>query len=202
MRLLNAYNNGILPWFSPGEPILWWSPDPRGVLFLNDLHISRSLKKNLKKSQFKFSINQAFPDVIQACAAQRAEHEGTWITDEMIYAYIKLNQLGHAYSVEVWQADKLVGGLYGILVGGVFCGESMFHQVTDASKAALCFLVQVCKQSGVELIDCQMQNPHLQTLGISEISRKEFIHLLNSLKHKTINKQDWHEQIDERLHSN
>ncbi|MCU4674677.1 leucyl/phenylalanyl-tRNA--protein transferase [Catenovulum sp. 2E275] len=198
-RLLSAYHNGIFPWFSPGEPILWWSPDPRGVLFLNDLHISKSLKKSIRKSDFRFTINQAFSQVIQHCAHIRAETDGTWITDEMIYAYTQLNQKNHAYSIEVWQNEQLVGGLYGILVGGLFCGESMFHKVTDASKAAFCCLVDLCKRSGVELIDCQMQNSHLQTLGVSEISRNRFLDKLNTLKTKQINRSLWEACTNESL---
>ncbi len=201
-RLLSAYHSGIFPWFSPGEPILWWSPDPRGVLYLDELHIGRSLKKSLRKIPFKFSINQRFSDVIEACAKIRHEQEGTWITEEMIYAYNELHLNKHAYSVEVWLEDNLVGGLYGILVGGVFCGESMFHTVTNASKAAFCFLVETCRQSGVELIDCQMQNPHLSTLGVSEIPRTTFLEQLNTLKNKQIDKQLWCNRINEPLNSN
>lgn len=201
-RLMSAYHNGIFPWFNSGEPILWWSPDPRGVLFLDDLHVSRSLKKSIRKQAFKFSVNQAFEAVIKQCAAQRAAQEGTWITAQMKAAYTQLHQQQDAFSVEVWQADKLVGGLYGVLVGGVFCGESMFHTVTDASKAALCFLVNLCKQSGVELIDCQMQNEHLASLGVCEIPRADFLAKLQQLNTKNTNKSLWFEQINEPFNPN
>ncbi|WAJ69280.1 leucyl/phenylalanyl-tRNA--protein transferase [Catenovulum adriaticum] len=199
---MSAYHNGIFPWFNPGEPILWWSPDPRGVLFLDNLHISRSLKKSIRKQGFTFSVNQSFAAVIEQCATQRAAQEGTWITSQMKTAYTQLHQQHNAFSIEVWQAQQLVGGLYGVLAGGVFCGESMFHTVTDASKAALCFLVHLCKQSGVELIDCQMQNEHLASLGVSEISRATFLEKLNQLTPKMINKSLWFEQIHESFNPN
>ncbi|EDP71112.1 Leucyltransferase [Flavobacteriales bacterium ALC-1] len=173
-RLLHAYQNGIFPWFEDTEPILWWSPDPRFVLFPKDLKVSKSMKQVFKKSLFKITENKAFRDVIENCAeAKREGQDGTWITDEMIEAYIKLHKLGYAKSVEVWQNDKLVGGLYGIALDNkVFCGESMFAKVSNASKVGFITLVQ---NSNYKLIDCQLHTKHLESLGAKHISRAEFL---------------------------
>lgn len=172
-RLLYAYLNGIFPWFEGAEPILWWSPDPRFVLFPKDLKVTKSMKQILKKDLFKVTENKAFKDVIENCAkAKRDDQEGTWITNEMIEAYIKLHKLGYAKSVEVWQNDKLVGGLYGIAIENkVFCGESMFAKVSNASKVAFITFVQ---NSDYKLIDCQLHTKHLESLGAKHISRLEF----------------------------
>ncbi len=190
-RLLEAYRNGIFPWYSPGENILWWSPNPRGILELEELHISRSLAKALRKTPFTYSINTCFSDVILQCAYIRSQYEGTWITEEMIAAYNELHRLGHAHSVEVKLDGELVGGLYGIASGAVFCGESMFHKATNASKAASCVLVQLLKQAGFHFIDCQMQNDHLESLGAKEVSRQEFQQRLKKAQEIKIAPKTW-----------
>jgi leucyl/phenylalanyl-tRNA--protein transferase len=176
-RLLYAYQNGIFPWFEDTEPILWWSPDPRFVLFPDDLKVSKSMKQLLKKNQFKVTENKAFKDVIENCAeAKREGQQGTWITDKMIEAYMKLHKLGYAKSVEVWQNDELVGGLYGIVIGNdVFCGESMFAKVSNASKVGFITFIQ---NSNYKLIDCQIHTKHLESLGGKHIPRLEFVKYL------------------------
>ena len=176
-RLLYAYQNGIFPWFEAAEPILWWSPDPRFVLFPKDLKVSKSMKQLLKKNLFEVTENKAFKEVIENCAmAKREGQQGTWITDEMISAYIKLHKLGYAKSVEVWQNDELVGGLYGIAIENkVFCGESMFAKVSNASKVGFITFIQ---NSNYKLIDCQLHTYHLESLGARHISRSEFLKCL------------------------
>lgn len=174
-RLLLAYRSGIFPWFSEGEPLLWWSPAPRMVLYPDELRISKSLQKRLRNADFRVTFNQAFAEVIQACANTRAQTQGTWITADMQAAYIQLHQLGHAHSVEVWQEDQLVGGLYGVWVHPVFCGESMFARVSDASKVALAHWVRYLHRQGVQMIDCQVYTDHLARLGAREISRETFL---------------------------
>ncbi len=174
-RLLNAYRHGIFPWFSPGEPVLWWSPDPRMVLFPDQLKISRSLAKRLHKKDYTVRFDTAFQSVMEACAsAPRNGQAGTWITTEMVDAYCRLHELGYAHSVETWIDDKLAGGLYGVELGRMFFGESMFHRVTDASKIALVHLVRHLAAQGVGMIDCQMKTAHLASLGAREIPRAEF----------------------------
>lgn len=178
-RLLTAYKLGIFPWYEAGQPILWWSPDPRMVLFPNDLHISRSLKKTLKKQEYKVTLNQNFSAIIIACSKQRNKNRvGTWITDEMQQAYIALHKAGFAHSVETWLDNKLVGGLYGIALGEIFFGESMFALQNNASKVAFIHLVRSLKKQGFKLIDCQVRSEHLASLGAKEIKRKEFMHYL------------------------
>jgi len=176
-RLVHAYKNGIFPWFDAEEPILWWSPDPRFVLFPKDLKVSKSMKQVLKKKQFKVSNNKSFRSVVENCAqAKRDGQNGTWITDDMINAYTKLHKLGYAKSVEVWQEDVLVGGFYGVDLGNnVFCGESMFAKVSNASKLAFITFVQ---NSNYKLIDCQLHTNHLESLGGKHISRFEFLKFL------------------------
>jgi len=176
-RLVHAYKNGIFPWFDAEEPILWWSPDPRFVLFPKDLKVSKSMKQVLKKKQFKVSNNKSFRSVVENCAqAKRDGQNGTWITDEMVNAYTKLHKLGYAKSVEVWQEDVLVGGFYGVDLGNnVFCGESMFAKVSNASKLAFITFVQ---NSNYKVIDCQLHTNHLESLGGKHISRFEFLKLL------------------------
>ena len=178
-RLLAAYQRGIFPWYSGDQPILWWSPDPRSVLFPDKLHISRSLRKTLRKQQFKITLDTAFTDVIHACSQPRAGDPGTWITDEMQQAYIRLHQAGHAHSTECWLNDKLVGGLYGVAIGKVFFGESMFSKTTEASKVAFVFLVQQLQRWQFGLIDCQIQSAHLDQFGAELIPRVEFTSHLN-----------------------
>ena len=176
-RLLSAYSNGIFPWFDSTEPILWWSPDPRFVLFPEELKVSKSMNQVLKRETFKITENKAFKTVIENCAqAKREGQQGTWITEEMIEAYIQLHNLGLAKSVEVWQNDELVGGLYGLAVNNsVFCGESMFAKVSNASKVGFITLVQ---NSNYKLIDCQLHTKHLESLGARHISRLEFLKYL------------------------
>jgi leucyl/phenylalanyl-tRNA--protein transferase len=178
-RLKNAYRRGIFPWYGEGEPILWWSPDPRLVLFPEALKVSRSLRKTLRKGEFRFSFDARFAEVIEACAAPRAYATGTWIMPQMMRAYTDFHRLGFAHSFEAWQGGRLVGGLYGVAIGRVFFGESMFHRVSDASKAAFAFAVESLKQWGYRLIDCQVYTDHLASLGAREISRAEFIGLLD-----------------------
>lgn len=181
-RLLNAYQHGIFPWFSEGEPILWWSPNPRMVLFPDELKISNSLKKTLKNKPFDVRFNTAFRQVISACShTPRAGQPGTWITQDIIEAYCTLHNAGYAISAECWQDNTLVGGCYGVKIGQMFYGESMFHLVTDASKVAFVHMVQKLKSEGVGLIDCQMKTAHLARFGAKEISRDDFIDNLSSL---------------------
>lgn len=177
-RIIKAYQQGIFPWYSPGEPILWWSPNPRLVLFPDKLKISRSLRKTIRKEVFKLTYNQAFPQVMQYCAAPREKESGTWINEEMYLAYTQLHQQGIAHSFEAWFNDELIGGLYGIAIGQVFFGESMFHRKTDASKVAFCSLVQQLAEWGYQLIDCQVRTDHLTSLGAEEIKRDHFSKLL------------------------
>jgi leucyl/phenylalanyl-tRNA--protein transferase len=175
-RLILAYKNGIFPWYNPGEPILWWSPDPRLVLFPKELHISRSLRRVLRKEIFQVTFNTRFREVIAACAnTERPTGTGTWITGEMAAAYSRLNDLGYAHSVETWRDGRLVGGLYGIALGRCFFGESMFSHVSNASKVAFVTLVKRLKTLDFKLIDCQVHTQHLVSLGAREIPRKEFI---------------------------
>ena len=180
-RLLLAYRSGIFPWFNDGDPILWWSPDPRMVLFPEKLKISKSLRRLIKQNKFEISCNKAFAKVIENCAMMKREGQaGTWITDEMLEAYQRLHDLGHAHSVEVWENGVLAGGLYGINLPNqkVFCGESMFSEVSNASKVALYYLVEDLRSKGYQIIDCQVYSPHLESLGAEEISRDQFLHYL------------------------
>ncbi|KAF3976855.1 MAG: leucyl/phenylalanyl-tRNA--protein transferase [Methylococcales symbiont of Iophon sp. n. MRB-2018] len=177
-RLINAYQLGIFPWYNPEEPILWWTPNPRLVLFPDQLRTSRSLKKTIRKEQFQITFDQAFPQVMQYCAAPRNKETGTWITEEIYQAYNHLHQQGISHSVEVWFNNELVGGLYGVAIGQVFFGESMFHKKTDASKVAFYHLAIQLSQWGYQLIDCQVQSNFLSSLGAQEIDRKEFGSLL------------------------
>ena len=176
-RLIHAYSNGIFPWFEDDEPLLWWSPDPRFVLFPKDLKVSKSMKQILRKSDFKVTVNKDFKSVIEQCAkAKRDGQDGTWITSQMEEAYIKLYQLGYAKSVEVWQDNELVGGLYGVDLGNkVFWGESMFTKVSNASKVGFVNFVQ---NSNYHLIDCQIHTKHLESLGAKHIPRSEFLKYL------------------------
>ena len=179
-RLLMAYRSGIFPWYSAGEPILWWSPDPRLVLYPDELRISKSLQKVIKRKSFDITYDLDFESVIQGCAeAKRAYGEGTWITDEMKAAYCELHHHGHAHSVEAWQEDKLVGGLYGVSIGRAFFGESMFSRVSNASKVAFVSLVAKLRQNNVSLIDCQVRTDHLIRFGAREVPRKVFLEQLS-----------------------
>jgi leucyl/phenylalanyl-tRNA---protein transferase len=190
-RLLNAYRHGVFPWFNPDDPILWWSPDPRLVLFPHKLIISRSLKKTLRKAIFSITFDQAFDDVINACAQPRQQSTGTWITSEMDCAYRELHQLGMAHSVEAWCDDELVGGLYGVAIGQVFFGESMFHTQTDASKVAFIHLIEQFKDWGYQMVDCQVHTNHLASLGAEEIKRDEFKKLLTQYCDARVHTKAW-----------
>jgi leucyl/phenylalanyl-tRNA---protein transferase len=181
-RLILAYRSGIFPWYSQGQPILWWSPDPRMVLFPKKLKVSKSLSKIIQKKEFSITFNIAFSDVIKNCAAiEREGQADTWITNDMVDVYQKLYELGHAHSVEVWTEDKLVGGLYGIDLPDqkVFCGESMFSKENNASKVAFYYLVEKLRANEYTIIDCQVYTRHLESLGAEEIPRVEFLNHLS-----------------------
>ena len=173
--LLHAYSHGVFPWYEEGQPVLWWSPDPRAVLWPQDLKVSRSLARTIRKGVFRCSADRAFGDVVAACAGPRANQSGTWITNDMRAAYTRLHRLGHAHSVEVWREDELVGGLYGVAIGRVFFGESMFTRVSDASKTGFVWLVERLAAWGYRLIDCQQATQHLARLGSREMPRAEFL---------------------------
>ena len=190
-RLINAYKNGIFPWFNESEPILWWSPDPRMVLFPDELKISRSLKKSIKKNNYVIRTDHYFTQVMQACAAPRKNQTGTWVHPEMIAAYSTLHEIGLAHSVETWLNGELVGGLYGIALGKVFFGESMFSCVPDASKIAFAHLVRQLTQWNFVLIDCQMSTMHLASLGAREIPRAKFSQLLNTSINQSVHGEKW-----------
>ena len=178
-RLLLAYKSGIFPWFQGNEPILWWAPNPRMVLFLDELVVSKSMRNILNRNIFKVTFNKNFRAVISNCKKIKRENQsGTWITNEMMEAYCKLNELGIAKSVEVWQNDTLVGGLYGIDLGTIFCGESMFSKVSNASKVAFIALANQLKEANYKLLDCQVHNEHLESLGCREIEREAFMSFL------------------------
>jgi leucyl/phenylalanyl-tRNA--protein transferase len=187
-RLLLAYSMGIFPWYSEAEPILWWSPDPRLVLYPGELYVSKSLKKTIKKDLFQITMDQAFEKVISACAQTRRENDGgTWIVDEMINAYCELHASGFAHSVEAWQNEKLAGGLYGVSLGKCFFGESMFTRITNASKVAFVALVKHLNALGFDLIDCQITTEHLVSFGAHEIPRALFLdQLRKSLNASTL----------------
>jgi leucyl/phenylalanyl-tRNA--protein transferase len=179
--LLLAYQNGIFPWYNHDEPKLWWCPEERMVLFFENLRITKSMKKIIIRKEFQVTFNTAFRAVISNCQqAPRKDQDGTWISDEIIEAYCKLHELGHAKSVEVWQNDKLVGGLYGIDLVDVFCGESMFSKVPNASKVAFIHLAKQLELANYKLLDCQVYNNHLESLGCIEIEREEFLAILKS----------------------
>ena len=177
-RVLAAYRRGIFPWYSPGQPVLWWSPDPRAVLFPEEFHCTHSLAKTLRNGGFSYSLDRDFAAVIDGCAAPRAASPGTWITSDMRAAYLQLHALAHAHSIEVWRDGALAGGLYGVRLGGVFFGESMFSRARDASKAALAHLVAVCRRNTLAVIDCQLPSRHLTSLGSRTIPRTQFQGLL------------------------
>ncbi len=197
-RLLEAYRHGIFPWYNPGQPILWWSPDPRAVLFPKKLRISRSLRKTLRQQKFSVTLDKAFRDVMTNCALPRRQYPGggTWITAEMIEAYCLLHERGLAHSVESWREGKLVGGLYGVALGGVFFGESMFSHETDASKVALAHLIRHLENWGFSLIDCQLPSAHLFSLGAEEIRRHEFMQYLDKALSQKDSPHPWRMQTD------
>jgi leucyl/phenylalanyl-tRNA--protein transferase len=178
VRLLAAYRKGIFPWYSPGQPVLWWSPDPRAVMFPEEFRCSRSLGKTRRNGGFSVTIDRDFVATIDQCAAPRPHSLGTWITSEMRGAYVELHRLGYAHSLEVWRAGALAGGLYGVRLGGLFFGESMFSRERDASKVALAELVALCRRNSIEVIDCQLPSRHLESLGARSIPRVQFQSLL------------------------
>ncbi len=184
-RLLEAYGQGIFPWYSQGQPVLWWSPDPRMVVFVDEFQPARSLRRTLKRvhetGSWTVTLDQAFVQVMQACAAPRPGQDGTWITRDIIKAYHALHQAGHAHSVEVWAQRELVGGLYGVSIGRMFFGESMFTRASDASKCAYAALVAMLRRLDFSMVDCQQSTGHLASLGAREISRAEFLARLRSL---------------------
>ena len=190
-RLLDAYRNGIFPWYEQGQPILWWSPDPRLVLRPSQLKVSRSLGKLIRRGNYQFSFDQNFPAVIRHCAEHRSDSTGTWITDEMEAAYTEMYRRGFAHSVEVWSQARLVGGLYGIALGRVFFGESMFRLQDNTSKLALVFLVKQLQLWDYQLIDCQVSSDHLKKLGAEEISRAEFVRQLAQLTPGAVSAGAW-----------
>lgn len=183
--LLHAYRCGVFPWFNEDEPTAWWSPDPRCVLVPSDFVPKKSLTRTACKAEWTLTTNHAFTEVIKACAKPRAYADGTWIGDDMIEAYTRLHELGVAVSVEVWQGEPLqsplIGGLYGLNIGAVFCGESMFHRVTDSSKVAFWGLMTLCQKQGITLVDCQLENSHLMSLGAKLMDRAKFLSRLNEL---------------------
>ena len=190
-RLLSAYRQGIFPWFNPGEPILWWSPNPRSVLFPEKIKISRSLRKIVNRNLFTLTTDLAFDEVARACQAPRIKQQGTWITGEMRMAYSEMHKLGHAHSVECWQNNELVGGLYGIAIGQVFFGESMFSTASNASKVSLVFLSEKLQQWGYQLIDCQVQSEHLDRLGAENMPREQFCTMLKKLCNEPVASEAW-----------
>ena len=177
-RLLLAYRQGIFPWYSENEPILWWSPDPRGIIPLNEFHINRTIQKILKRGTFEISVNTAFEEVIRACAVREGNATSGWITEDMISSYINLYKMGFAHSVEVWKDGKLAGGLYGVAICGMFAGESMFHRESNASKVALCALVERMKERDYSLLDCQMVTEVTSQMGAIKISRADYLQRL------------------------
>ncbi len=177
-RLLAAYRHGCFPWYQEGQPLLWWSPDPRTVLFPDELHVSRSLRKRMRHGDYRVTFDKAFAEVIQGCAGPRSYADGTWITTPMQDAYVRLHEMGVAHSVEVWQQGQLVGGLYGIAMGELFFGESMFSRATDASKVGFVTLVERLREWGFALIDCQMPTRHLESFGARSIPRAAFAEAL------------------------
>ncbi len=191
-RLLLAYRMGIFPWYDQSQPLLWWSPDPRAVLEPDKLHVSRSLARLARRGQYRLTVNTAFEQVIRHCRQLRETQEaGTWITPGIEQAYCRLHQLGHAHSVEVWQQEQLVAGLYGIGLGKLFCGESMFHRVDNGSKLAMLGLCRHLHRHGGELIDCQLPNPHLMSLGVTSWPRSRFLHKLKELQQQPLTQGCW-----------
>ena len=180
-RLMDAYAHGIFPWFNDDDPVLWWSPDPRMVLPVREIRISRSLRRTIRSHRFRVSADMAFAAVVAGCAAPRRDQHGTWITEDMAVAYLRLFDMGHAHSIETWSGDDLVGGLYGVALGRMFFGESMFSRRSDASKVALVLLARQLGRWGFDIIDCQMSTDHLASLGAREISRAAFLRHVREL---------------------
>ncbi|MBD3669960.1 MAG: leucyl/phenylalanyl-tRNA--protein transferase [Gammaproteobacteria bacterium] len=198
-RLLAAYSQGIFPWYSAGQPILWWSPNPRAVLYPSKLRVSRSLRKRLRKREYRVSLDEDFTGVIQGCSEPRSGQDGTWITAEMKLAYQQLHEEGYAHSVEAWYGSELVGGLYGVALGKAFFGESMFSRRTDASKVAFVHLTRQLMRWGYHMIDCQVSSEHLASLGAEEIAREEFIQQLQTLVYQTAHPMPWRMEASDSL---
>lgn len=190
-RLLAAYRHGIFPWYNEAQPILWWSPDPRMVLFVSEFRLPRSLRRVVRRRRFEIRADTAFREVMEGCAEPRQGQSGTWITPAVIEAYVALHRQGHAHSLEAWREGKLVGGLYGVTIGRMFFGESMFARETDASKVALVKLVALLEKLGMPLIDCQQETEHLAWLGARPIARREFADWLSRLVHSSEAPADW-----------
>lgn len=195
-RLLDAYARGIFPWFGDDDPVLWWSPDPRMVLWLRDLHLSRSLRRAIRSARYTVTLDAAFSEVMAGCAEPREAASETWITAGMLEAYGRLAALGYAHSVEVWSEGELAGGLYGVALGRMFYGESMFSRRRDASKVALAYLVRQLERWGFELVDCQMPTAHLASLGAREVPRAEFLACVDRLVHRPAVPSPWALEAD------
>ena len=193
-RLIKAYTDGIFPWFNDGDPLLWWSPNPRAIIKVADVKINRTLKKFINKCPYKVTLNNCFNQVIAKCADAPYRNDDTWILPDMLNAYQQLHQQGFAHSIEVWHEDKLIGGLYGVAINGFFSGESMFYTQTNASKIALVSLINLLNLIGVEFIDCQIQNPFLDSMGAIEISRDEFIQLKSNELNRAVKDGFWHKR--------
>lgn len=191
-RLIRAYSQGIFPWYNPDEPILWWSPDPRAVLAADGMKVSRSLWKSIRRSDYAVSLDVAFADVLRACSGARTKSRGTWLGAEMRDAYGELHARGYAHSVEMWRGGELIGGLYGVALGRVFFGESMFSRADDASKIALYWLCEQLRAWGFELIDCQVGSAHLKSLGAQDVSRERFLNLLRAAVAMPPRTGPWH----------
>jgi leucyl/phenylalanyl-tRNA---protein transferase len=194
-RLINAYQKGIFPWFNPGDPILWWCPDPRLVLFPAEFQISRSLRKTLRRHEYTVTFDRAFRDVIRACAAPRKEIADTWITEEMISAYQRLHSLGYAHSVEAWHAGRLAGGLYGVAIGRAFFGESMFYRRSNASKVAFAVLAERMIRWNYAIVDCQVQTKHLISLGARKIPRIRFLESISRYCDEAVTADAWQNEV-------
>ena len=191
-RLLDAYARGIFPWYAPDQPVLWWSPDPRTVLFVDEFHVTRSLRKRVNQQRFEIRVDSAFRAVMEACArVPRPGQAGTWITPAVVAAYGALHERGNAHSVEAWREGRLVGGLYGVAIGRMFFGESMFALEPDASKVALVHLIAMLRARGVPLVDCQMETAHLASFGARPIARRRFAELVAQLVHSASPEAPW-----------
>jgi leucyl/phenylalanyl-tRNA--protein transferase len=198
-RLVEAYRHGIFPWFSEGEPILWWSPDPRMVLIPNQVKVTRSLAKTLRRRDFEIRVDTSFAEVMRECAAPRDGQDGTWISPAMVHAYSELHRMGLAHSVETWREGALIGGLYGVALGRAFYGESMFSRAPDASKIALVALCRQLERWGFGLIDCQMHTAHLESMGASPLSRAAFARRLAELTERPALPGPWRFDTDSRM---
>lgn len=190
-RLLTAYRNGIFPWYDESQPILWWSPNPRTILYPDQIHQSHSLKKSIRKSDLTITFDRAFEQVLRECAAPRSDDNGTWLLPEMIEAYVNLHKNNHAHSIECWHDDLLVGGIYGVSIGQVFFGESMFSRVSNASKICMIKLGELLQEWNYDLFDCQVQSDHLDRMGTKQISRDQFVQILDRSCKETPSENAW-----------